>query len=131
MKRLRLLIPMVALVLVLFAAGCSSGPSKAKQAYNDGTVFMEQGLYEEAIPHFTIAIQLAPDVDSAYRYRGYGYGNLGEHQNAIADLTKAIELNPDFALAVWRRGLVYMGLGRDEEAEVDFAKACSLNTKFC
>ena len=77
MKRLRLLIPMVALVLVLFAAGCSSGPSKAKQAYNDGTALAEQVLCEEVIPHFTIAIQLDPGFADAYFNMGNSYKRSG------------------------------------------------------
>ena len=69
MKRLSLIIPMVALVLVLSALGCSSGspdPELALKARSDGFELLKQGLYAEAIPYFDKAIKAAPNDAIAY-----------------------------------------------------------------
>ena len=98
---------MVALVLVLFAVGCSSGSAEAERAFNDGTDSLERGLYEEAIAYLDKAIQLAPDDAGAYLKRGVSYKELGEYQNAINDYTMAIQIDPDYADAYNGRGISY------------------------
>ena len=92
MKRLNVVIAMVALILVLSAIGCSLGSSEAELAYNDGMAYGELGEYVTAISNFTKAIQLDPDYADAYNHRGDAYRRLGQNQNAIADYTMAIEL---------------------------------------
>ena len=53
MKRLRLLIPMAALVLVLFAVGCSSSESKPKEDSNDTQrLFNDLVLISSRLPEF-------------------------------------------------------------------------------
>lgn len=77
LKRLNVVIAMVALILVLSAIGCSPGSSEAELAYNDGMAYGELGEYVTAISNFTKTIQLDPDYAIAYHWRGAAYYEQG------------------------------------------------------
>jgi tetratricopeptide (TPR) repeat protein len=133
MKRLRLLIPMVALALVLFAVGCSSespessGLSEAELTFQDGLHANEAELYKEAISHFDKAIQLDPEFAEAYAERAVSYSLLGQYQTAITDLDKAIQIDPNLAIAWNNRGYAYAYLSQHQNAVTDFTRAIQLN----
>ncbi len=61
-----------------------------------------------AIPEYTRAIELAPDFDLAYVYRGSLLLDQGRDEEALADLLRAIELNPDLPEAHLQLGAYYM-----------------------
>ena len=129
MKRLRWLIPMVALVLMLLAVGCSR--SESETAFDDGKVLWELDRYEEAIPHFTKAIQIDSKYTLDYLVRGSSYQKLGRHQDAIADFDEGIRLNHnDSVFAYADRGVSYSALGQYEDAIDDFNKAARLGSSY-
>ena len=57
----------------------------------------KQAWYDEAIGHYTEAIDLNPEHVNAYNNRGCLTIIKGDFDNAIQDCNKAIELNPDYA----------------------------------
>ena len=56
----------------------------------------ENQEYQEAIDRFTEAIQLDPDLASAYSNRGIAYRALGEYAEASADKAKACSLDSKY-----------------------------------
>ncbi len=90
----------------------------------------ENPEYQEAIEHYTEAIQLDPDYAKAYLNRGYAYDGLGQHQRAIEDFDKAIQLEPDDAVAYNNRGAAYYYLGQYQRAIEDYDKAIQLDPDY-
>ena len=48
--------------------------SSAQEHLNKGTVYYDQGEFDEAIEEFTEAIELDPELATAYGNRGWAYG---------------------------------------------------------
>ena len=82
-----------------------------------------QTHYDEAIKHYTYAIELKPDFAIAYNNRGITYRDKGEIKRAIDDFNKAIELQSDYADAYNNRGLTYRNKGDYDRAIDDFNTA--------
>jgi len=69
-----------------------------------GILLKEHGAHwEEALEHFSAAVETAPDYADAYREKGIAQGRLKQTAEAERSLAKAVELNPgDFdALSSW------------------------------
>ena len=54
-------------------------------------------LYNDAIKHYTEAIELNPENASVYNNRGVAYRDKGDFDAASEDFNKAIELDPEYA----------------------------------
>ena len=69
---------------------------KYKEAhYNLGTIaLITSKNYNEAINHFTNAINADPNYDQAYFARGVCYDELNDKTNARADYQMALQINP-------------------------------------
>ena len=87
------------------------------------------GEYDKAIAACTKSLELKPDNDQAYFYRGAAYAYNSEYDRAITDFTKSLELKPDNDLAYMGRGIAYGHKGETNKAVADFAKAIKLNPK--
>jgi S1-C subfamily serine protease/Tfp pilus assembly protein PilF len=62
--------------------------------------------YQKALEDFTRTIQMQPNMEWAYFYRGMCYDKLTRNPEAIADFTKALQLNPDNTDAYFMRGYI-------------------------
>lgn len=72
-----------------------------------------------ALADFDEAIQISPNLASAYVGRAGVYTKQKEHEKAVADLTMAINLSPDQAHFHLLRGLGYVCLNRIDDARRD------------
>ena len=52
-------------------------------------------FYDEAIKECNKAIELDPNLATAYAIRSVAYGSKGQYDKALADCNKAIELAPN------------------------------------
>ena len=101
--------------------------------YQQATSYMNQKDYDQAITHFTKAIELIPVMSQAYAQRGFARLQKREFELAISDSTKAIELAPDDPVPVAveiplvNRGSAYANMGRYDQAITDFTKAIELD----
>jgi len=86
----------------------------------------KQKWSEEAVKHYTQAIELNPDHASAYNNRGNVHKTLGNYKRAINDYNKATELNPNLAEAYYNRGATYNNKGDFNRAISDYNKAIEL-----
>jgi len=57
------------------------------------------GDVEQALKLLNHAIELNPDLERAYVFRGVAYQELGQTEKAVADWQKALEINPNSRLA--------------------------------
>ena len=107
-----IIIPIGLIIFLVIAVLRMLGGSAQKNSYpksdvntlNMGLYYYDQGDYEKAIVHFSMAIVSQPDMGEAYNDRGLAYYTMGETENAIADFNKAIELLPNPAVSYSNRG---------------------------
>ena len=92
------------------------------------TIEVEQQEHENAIKHYTKAIELKPDFPEAYYNRGATYYDKGDYNRAIEDYNKAIEIQPDDAQAYSNRGVTYYKKGDYNRAIEDFNKAIEIQS---
>ena len=89
----------------------------------------KQREYEEAIEHYTIAIQLRPYFPVAFNNRGNAHRRIGIYDRAFTDYNKAIELKPDYAEPYNNRGNAHIDKDEHERAIEDYSTAIKLNPK--
>jgi Flp pilus assembly protein TadD len=94
---------------------------------NLGVVFVEQGRFAEAIPHFTKALQIRPNDVKAHINLAVSLVNLGDLQKAIEHYRKALELEPHHAGAHNNLGNALLIQGKVDEAAAEFSKALNIN----
>ena len=83
---------------------------------------------DQEIANSTKELELSPNDEFTYHYRGVMYDKKGEFDRAIADFTKALELSPNYAWAYLYRGLTYDKKGDLDLAIADFTKALELDS---
>ncbi len=133
MKNLIVVLAILLLVALPLASACGGNgeeaatpAGEAKQHYNKGVEYGQQGRFDDAIAEYSKAIELDPNFAEAYSNRGNAYRALGEIQRAIADYAEAILLNPQDAGTYASRALAYTSLGKTRAAEQDIDKAVEL-----
>jgi hypothetical protein len=94
---------------------------------NQGVALYEAGKYEQAVAEYTKAIELDPNLASAYYNRGLAYFKMKQYDLALADFNKATELNPNASAAWTGRGTALQGLGKYKEALEAYNKALEIN----
>uniref|UniRef100_A0A4W3KG80 Tetratricopeptide repeat domain 13 n=1 Tax=Callorhinchus milii TaxID=7868 RepID=A0A4W3KG80_CALMI len=91
-----------------------------------GYALIGNGLYDEAVKHFSSLLQRDPELVSAIYGRGIAYGKKGL-QEAIDAFKDALKLKSDFTDAYRSLGQAYRELGDFEAAMDSFQKALLLN----
>ena len=115
-------------VLVLILAGWQayayviSAPLRAEKVYLQGMSNMTPGRYEEAVRLFSKAVDIFPQLATAYLERGNAENILGETAGALADYDKAIEMG-SLSAAYTARGRIYLSRGDTKRAEADFTQS--------
>uniref|UniRef100_A0A670Z478 Tetratricopeptide repeat domain 13 n=1 Tax=Pseudonaja textilis TaxID=8673 RepID=A0A670Z478_PSETE len=89
-------------------------------------VLIGNGLYEEAIHHFSTMLQEQPELISAIYGQGIAYGKKRQHE-AIEIFKEAVKQKSDFIDAYKSLGQAYRELGNFEAAAENFQKALMLN----
>jgi len=97
--------------------------NKYKALGNDAFAKKE---YEEAIKHFTKAIELNPNDHVFYSNRSASYASLGKFEEALEDAKKCVSIKPDWAKGYTRKGLAEYYLGLYDEAEATYKKGLEL-----
>ena len=103
--------------------GCAQ--LNANQWFENGVDYYREENYDNAIEAFNKAVQLNPQYDEAYRFRGLSYHSKGQYDLAIDDFTKELILNPRSS-SYDERGLSYHAKGQYDLAIADYTKAIEL-----
>ena len=98
--------------------------------YNRGQVFMNSGLFENAINDYSMALTLNPKYQEAFYNRGLAFEKSGQLDRAVKDYERAISLNPSNYQAFNNRGVLY-GEARSFDLAIDFfTRALSINPDY-
>ncbi|XP_060098731.1 tetratricopeptide repeat protein 13 [Heteronotia binoei] len=94
-------------------------------------VLIGNGLYDEAIRHFSTMLQEQPELISAIYGRGIAYRKKGLHdiknaEHALFELSRVISLAPDYPEVLEQRAEILSPLGQISEALADLTKAIQL-----
>ena len=106
--------------------------AKAANHLRAGTSFVMDGLLDEAIDQYSVAVRLARDPADALRLRGIAYAKMSRFGLALTDLNRTIEMKRE-PVALRLRGYVHLArrdLRRaleDQAAVERFAHAASLH----
>ncbi len=134
MRKLRHLLPGVAIAIVLSVVSCGkkaeNDVEKAKDPLYQGVVAYEKKDFDLAVDCFTEAIRLNPDSAGAYYSRGVTYSKKGDLDKAVADCTQAIRLNPNHAETYNLRGVAYSKKGDLDKGIADFTESVRLKPNF-
>ena len=101
-----------------------------QQKLEEGLKLYEQKRYGTAIQSFTDVINMDPNNEVAYIYRGKSYFyNHSSEERILSDLDRAISINPNNSESYNGRGIAYMKLKNYAQAISDFNKSIELNPK--
>ncbi len=67
---------------------------QAHEAIIEGYNFYKKGDFNNAIAEYTKAVDIDPNNNEAYYYRGRAYVKTGEDEKALSDFIQSIELDP-------------------------------------
>ncbi|MFB3895164.1 MAG: tetratricopeptide repeat protein [bacterium] len=94
----------------LFSVSVSLGTtltqSTAESYYHQGNQYLDQGMYELAIPEYQAALQADPKYRPAYRKLGDAYRYLKNYTSAIDNYLKFVNLSTDTADAEGKQLLI-------------------------
>lgn len=99
---------------------------QANQHKAEGNKAFSAGNFQEAITHFTKAIECNPNDHVFYSNRSACYASLGKYNEALQDAKKCVELKPDWAKGYGRKGLAEFYLQQLDDAEVSYRKGLEL-----
>ncbi|MBI3547885.1 MAG: tetratricopeptide repeat protein [Elusimicrobia bacterium] len=94
-----------------------------------GTVYDKLRRFANAAEDYDRALELNPDFQWGYWYRGKDYREIGERGKALSDFTKFLTYNPDNTEALYLRSNVYFSLGNYDEAIHDLDKVLAIDPR--
>lgn len=95
--------------------------------YARGHAYYMLDRYIQAIPDYTLSLQLKYDPALNYERRAYCYLNSRQYQKGIADCTEAIKSDPQSRIAYFNRAKAYRLIGEKEKSKQDSDKVKELD----
>jgi tetratricopeptide (TPR) repeat protein len=95
----------------------AANPADAHSEYQVGEIYWGKFQREEAMKHFTRAVELLPNFVDALIALGKGWNSQGQPGKALASLQKAVQIDPENEVAHYRLAQAYRKLGKNLEAE--------------
>jgi FKBP-type peptidyl-prolyl cis-trans isomerase 2 len=105
------------------------GPDASKH-YAMGVILQDHNQHEEAISHYTKAIQIKPDFVEAYYNLGVSFQHLGQIDKAIQCYEQTVALNPEYASAHLNLGIALKEQQKYEQAIQSFEKALQIKPDY-
>jgi len=88
-----------------------------------------QGKYDQAIQHYSEAIEILPENHVLYSNRSAAYMQIKDWDKALLDAEKCISLDSHFPKGHFRKGQIMMELNKKQEALVSLKEARDLAPK--
>ncbi|XP_042474633.1 hsp70-Hsp90 organizing protein-like [Zingiber officinale] len=99
----------------------------ADDAKAKGNKAFADGRFDDAIRHFSEAIDLAPGNHVLYSNRSAAYASLQNYHAALKDAQKTVQLKSDWPKGYSRLGAAYLGLGDAEQAVAAYEKGLAID----
>jgi len=116
----------ILILMFCLVSGNSYAQETAQDAFKKGWDAITHERYDEAITEFNKAIELDPNMASAYDNLGNTYFFKSDFNNAILNLSKAIELMPGNSPTYLIRARAYFKIGDFDKSWADVIKAREL-----
>lgn len=104
-----------------------SGSAAVDLLWKRGQDALQAGAPDQAVEHFTAALDWAPDFAEAYVGRASAYYLTGDTGPAIADLRAALALNPHQWEALGGFAVLLEEVGREEDALEVWRRVTEIN----
>ncbi|KAH6818117.1 stress-inducible protein [Perilla frutescens var. frutescens] len=99
----------------------------ADEAKAKGNAAFSAGNFDDAVRHFTDAINLAPTNHVLYSNRSAAYASLNKFSEALSDAEKTVELKPDWGKGYSRLGAAHVGLHSYNDAVSSYRKGLEID----
>jgi DnaJ family protein C protein 7 len=109
----------------------SNAKQEAERRRERGNLLYANRKYQDAIHHYTAAIELCPDSSVYYGNRSACYLRLYQYRAALEDATKAVALDSSFVKGYIRIALCSLALGNSTIAYNALSSARKLNLNSC
>lgn len=100
---------------------------KAQEFKNLGNLAFQSHQYDEAVKHFTDAINEDSSDHVLYSNRSGAYASLNKYEQALEDANTCVELKPEWVKGWSRKGLAEFNLGQLEQATESYTKGLELD----
>ena len=115
---------------LMFLKSCTDhNPNFCQAHYLKGVINFEKSYYDEAIHHFSKAIEINSENSDVYNDRGSTYRLLEKYEDALNDYDKAIVLNKK-AIYYNNRGSLKVKMEKFDEAIDDYTSAIVLDSNY-
>lgn len=104
-----------------------SGSASVDYLFQRGQLALQRGRPEEAVEHFTAAIDHAPDFAEAWNARATAHFMANRLGLSLADIRQTLARNPQHFGALAGLGAILERLNLREEARAAYAEAARLN----
>lgn len=94
--------------------------------YNMAQVYALLGAFEEAISHYSAAMEMDPNYSEYYNERGSAYLKMERYVDALQDYLRAIELSPPYFEVYANLGQCYRMMGMMEKAVQAYSTSLDL-----
>jgi tetratricopeptide (TPR) repeat protein len=94
--------------------------------FNMAQVYTAVGAFDEALRHFSLAMDMDPNYSEYYNDRGNVHLKIGRLAEAEADYLQAIELSPPYHEVYTNLGQCYRRMGRWDDAVRAYSVALDL-----
>ena len=105
-------------------------PNDERAHFNLGGYYFGQQDFTQAIAHYKLATQLAPNFSTAYNILGYAHRQNGAYSDAENAFKKYIELIPNDPNPYDSYAELLLKMGRFDEAITQYNKALSIEPTF-
>ena len=111
----------------LFKAAVAVNPGSAKAHSNYASMLLRTGRNDEAIEHYSRALQIAPGLTGSGISLARTLTNMGRPEEAVHQFQNVIARDDGISVAWSGLGLAQEAAGRDQEAETALRKALELS----
>jgi protein O-mannosyl-transferase len=117
-------------IQTLWRTAIASNP-KAFLAYNNlGTMYLDAGQVNKAMPYFQEALESNPDYPEGHSNIGVALMRTGRTTEGLLEVQKAVALDPDNAESQYNLGKALMEMGQTQGATEHLQKALEINPGF-